>query len=243
MTVSDMHGEPVPAAAEKGAFAVDRRLPAAEQVYRVLRNEIITCRIAPNEAISENRLCGMFGVSRSPIRVAVTRLAEDGLIEIFPQRGTYVAPIKMRHVREAQFARSALEVALAEEAARHWDDQHSAEARQNLDRQMHHAETGDSWGFFLDNEAFHQIIARAARLEGVWTTVQSVKTIWDRIGHLANRVPAHTLDIIAQHTDIIDALDRRSSGDAASAMRIHLQSVDHAIARLQPLYATYFVEG
>ena len=108
---------------------------------------------------------------------------------------------------------------------------------------MRHAETGDSWGFFLDNEAFHQIIARAAMLEGVWTTVQSVKTIWDRIGHLANRVPAHTLAIIAEHKDIVDALDRRSPGDAGSAMRTHLQSVDHAIARLQPLYANYFVEG
>ena len=243
MTLVDSRTAPLTAGAEKGAFAVDRRLPAAEQVYRVLRNEIITCRIAPNEAISENRLCGMFGVSRSPVRVAVTRLAEDGLIEIFPQRGTYVAPIKLKQVREAQFARSALEVALAEEAARHWSAANSMEARANLGRQMQHAETGDSWGFFLDNESFHQIIARAARLEGVWTTVQSVKTIWDRIGHLANRVPAHTLQIIDEHGAIVDALDRRSSSEAAAAMKVHLKSVDHAIARLQPLYATYFVDG
>ena len=226
----------------KGAFAVDRRLPAAEQVYRVLRNEIITCRILPDEAISENRLCGMFGVSRSPVRVAVTRLAEDGLIEIFPQRGTYVAPIKLKQVREAQFARSALEVALAEEAARRWSDADSLEARQNLERQRHHAGASDGWGFFLDNEAFHQAIARAARLEGVWATVQSVKTIWDRIGHLANRVPAHTLDIIAEHEDIVAALDRRNPASAAAAMKTHLKSVDNAIARLQPLYSSYFVE-
>lgn len=243
VTLVDSRTAPLTASAEKGAFAVDRRLPAAEQVYRVLRNEIITCRIAPNEAISENRLCGMFGVSRSPVRVAVTRLAEDGLIEIFPQRGTYVAPIKLKQVREAQFARSALEVALAEEAARHWSAANSKEARENLERQMQHAESGDGWSFFLDNESFHQIIARAARLEGVWTTVQSVKTIWDRIGHLANRVPAHTLEIIAEHERIIEALDGRSPEGASTAMRIHLQSVDKAIARLQPLYTTYFVDG
>lgn len=226
----------------RGAFSVDRRLPAAEQVYRVLRNEIITCRILPNEAISENRLCGMFGVSRSPVRVAVTRLAEDGLIEIFPQRGTYVAPIKLKQVREAQFARSALEVALAEEAARLWSDADALEAHQNLQRQHHHADTGDGWGFFLDNEAFHQAIARAARLEGVWTTVQSVKTIWDRIGHLANRVPAHMLDIIAEHEAIVEALGRRSPKAAAVAMKTHLKSVDNAIALLRPLYDSYFVE-
>ena len=242
MTLAGIDAPLVPLAAQSGSFALDRRLPAAEQVYRLLRNEIITCRIAPNEAISENRICGMFGVSRSPVRVAVTRLAEDGLIEIFPQRGTYVAPIKMKQVREAQFARSALEVALAEEAAGQWREQNSLDIRQNLERQMHHAKAGDGWSFFLDNESFHQIIARAARMDGVWATVQSVKTIWDRIGHLANRVPAHTLEIIAEHEQIVHALDARNPAAAAAAMRTHLQSVDHAIARLQPLHASYFVD-
>jgi DNA-binding GntR family transcriptional regulator len=82
-------------------YSLDRRRPAAEQVYRRLREAIIACRLEPNEAISENRLCGMFKVSRSPVRTAITRLAEDGLIDIFPQRGTFVAPIKLQQVREA----------------------------------------------------------------------------------------------------------------------------------------------
>jgi GntR family transcriptional regulator, rspAB operon transcriptional repressor len=224
-------------------FAIDRRLPAAEQVYRLLRNEIITCRLAPYESISENRICRMFGVSRSPVRVAVTRLAEDGLIEIFPQRGTFVAPIKMQQVREAQFARSVLEVALAGEAARHWSAADSTEIHQNLERQMLHAQNGDGWNFFLDNELFHQIIARAARLHGVWTTVQSVKTIWDRIGHIANRVPAHTREVIAEHQDIVRALDNHDVAQASAAMLAHMKSVDHAIARLRPLHAHYFVEA
>lgn len=237
-----MEMEFAPVQVGPASFALDRRLPAAEQVYRLLRNEIITCRLAPYEAISENRICGMFGVSRSPVRVAVTRLAEDGLIEIYPQRGTFVAPIKLKQVREAQFARSALEVALAEEAARHWTPQFATEISQNLERQSHHAELGDSWSFFHDNESFHQIIARAAHLEGVWTTVQSVKTIWDRIGHIANRVPAHTLEIIAEHKNIVEALNRGDARDAGDSMKTHMKSVDHAIARLQPLHAHYFVE-
>jgi DNA-binding GntR family transcriptional regulator len=229
-------------ATSAGNFATDRRLPAAEQVYRMLRNEIITCRLAPYEAISENRICGMFGVSRSPVRIAVTRLAEDGLIEIFPQRGTFVAPIKMRQVREAQFARSALEVALAEEAARQWSERESEEIERNLKNQVIQARTGDNWNFFLENESFHQIIARAARLQGVWATVQSVKTIWDRIGHIANRVPAHTMEIIAEHEAIVRALNDRSPEAASAAMRAHMQSVDRAFARLQPHHASYFVE-
>lgn len=223
-------------------FALDRKLPAAEQVYRGLREAILTCRLEPNEAISENRLCGLFGVSRSPVRTAITRLAEDGLIDIFPQRGTFVAPIKLRQVREAQFARSALEVALAAEAAKHWRDADTKTLRANLEQQKRHARAGDGWSFYLDNERFHQVIAQAAKLEGVWSTVQSVKTLWDRIGHMANRVPAHMAEIVEEHRAIIEALDARDAKRAATAMRQHLKSVDHAIARLRPLHADYFVE-
>jgi DNA-binding GntR family transcriptional regulator len=224
------------------SFALDRKLPAAEQVYRGLREAILTCRLEPNEAISENRLCGLFGVSRSPVRTAITRLAEDGLIDIFPQRGTFVAPIKLRQVREAQFARSALEVALAAEAAKHWRDADTKTLKANLEQQKRHAKANDDWGFYLDNESFHQVIAQAARLEGVWSTVQSVKMLWDRIGHMANRVPDHMAEIIEEHRAIVDALDSREAKRAAAAMKLHLKSVDHAIARLRPLHGDYFVE-
>jgi DNA-binding GntR family transcriptional regulator len=225
------------------SFALDRKLPAAEQVYRGLREAILTCRLEPNEAISENRLCGLFGVSRSPVRTAITRLAEDGLIDIFPQRGTFVAPIKLRQVREAQFARSALEVALAAEAAKHWRDADTKALKANLEQQKRHAKSGDGRGFYLDNESFHQVIAQAAQLEGVWDTVQSVKMLWDRIGHMANRVPDHMAEIVEEHRALIDALDSRDAKRAAAAMKLHLKSVDHAIARLRPLHDDYFVEA
>ena len=221
---------------------LDRRLPAAEQVYTVLREEIITCRIVPNEAISENRICGMLGVSRSPVRIALTRLAEDGLIDIFPQRGTFVAPIKMRQVKESHFARVALEIALVEVAARRWTAEYGREALSNLDAQRRHAAGDEAWEFYLDNERFHQLIARAADLEGVWKTVQGVKMLWDRIGHLANRVSGHREEIVAEHEAIVTALDRNEEKAAVKAMTAHLSSVFNAIARLRPLHKDYFSE-
>jgi DNA-binding GntR family transcriptional regulator len=108
--------------------------------------------------------------------------------------------------------------------------------------QVQHANARRTWEFYLDNEAFHQLVARVAGLEGVWATVQSVKMLWDRIGHIANRVPAHTAEIIEEHRLIVQALERRDPKAAAAAMKRHLESVDHAIARLRPLHADYFVE-
>jgi DNA-binding FadR family transcriptional regulator len=67
--------------------------------------------------------------------------------------------------------------------------------------------------------------------------------LWDRIGHMANRVPAHMAEIIEEHRAIVDALDSRDAKRAATAMKLHLKSVDHAIARLKPEHADYFVDG
>ncbi len=236
--------QPVPAPRDgEPVRLLDRRLPAADQIYGHLREEIITCRLAPNEALSENRICGMFGVSRSPVRIALTRLAEDGLIDIFPQRGSFVAPIRMKQVEESQFARTALEIALVEVAAGKWTKANAAEAHANLAAQKHHAAEGDSWGFYLDNERFHQLVARAAGLEGVWKTVQGVKMLWDRVGHLANRVPGHREEIIAEHEAIVAALDARDQKAAVKAMKLHLRSVFNAIARLRPLHEDYFTDA
>jgi DNA-binding GntR family transcriptional regulator len=224
------------------ARLLDRKASTVDQIYAFLREEIITCRLPPNDSISENRVCGMFQVSRSPVRIALTRLAEDGLVDIFPQRGTFVAPIKMREVIESQFARTALEIALVEVAARKWTSAHGQEAAANLSDQRRHAKTGETWEFYLDNERFHQLVARAAELEGVWRTVQSVKMLWDRIGHLANRVAGHRLDIIAEHEAIVEALNANDPRAAVKAMKVHLRSVFNAIARLRPLHEDYFTD-
>jgi len=226
-----------------GAVALDRRLPAADQVYKALKQSIIACRIPPNAPVSENRLCGLFGVSRSPVRTALTRLAEDGLIEIFPQRGSYVAPIKLAQVRESQFARAALELALLEQAAANWTKAASRSARAEISVQKRHAAARDAWAFYLDNERFHAAFAERAGLAGVWATVQGVKTLLDRIGHLANPVPGHMARIIVEHVAILDHLDASDTARAVEAMRAHINSVEATIARLRPQFPGYFVEG
>ena len=243
MRATKLQTAPNPRGQGLAAVVLDRHLPAVEQVYATLKQAIISCRILPNEPVSENRLCSLFGVSRSPVRIALTRLAEDGLIEIFPQRGSFVAPIKLAQVREGQFARAALEVALLEQAVANWTREASRQARAEIAIQKRHAGVGDTWEFYLDNERFHAAFAHRAGLAGVWTTVQSVKTLLDRIGHLANPVPGHMQRIVAEHTVILDHLDAGDTLKATEAMRSHINSVDRTIERLRPLFPDFFVDS
>jgi GntR family transcriptional regulator, rspAB operon transcriptional repressor len=227
---------------DDGEFALDRRLPAADQVYAALREAIIACRILPNEAISENRVCGMFGVSRSPVRIALTRLGEEGLIDIFPQRGTFVAPIKLQRVREGHFARVALELAILQKAADNWSSSASRAARKIVAEQERQARMSAAYGFHKADEAFHRLFATMADLDGVWRIAMNAKTHLDRVRHLANPVQGHMKKVIAEHRAVLDALDARNAADAIEAMRRHLDSLNETIARLRPLHASYFVE-
>ncbi len=64
----------------------DRRRQVSDQVYEALKKAIVSLRLPPRASISENRICRQVGVSRTPVRSAITRLVEDGLIEVFRKR-------------------------------------------------------------------------------------------------------------------------------------------------------------
>jgi DNA-binding GntR family transcriptional regulator len=221
---------------------VDRKLPAADQIYQGLREAIISGNFRPNEAISENRVCGMFNVSRSPVRIALTRLAEDKLIDIFPQRGSFVSPIILQKVQEGHFARVALELAVLLEASKHWTEKASSEAKKVIKLQQQFAKSGDLWSFHTADELFHRNFADAAKLEGIWSTILSVKTHLDRVRHLANPVKGHMEKVINEHRTVVQHLDNGNAEAAVEAMRQHLDSLHTTIARLKALHSADFLE-
>ncbi len=162
------------------------------------------CR--PGTSISENRICRQIGVSRTPVRAAIIRLVEDGLIEVFPQKGSFVAPIKLSAVRSNHFIRKALELAVLRRAGASWSPDRAAKARQILSRQERALEEGDLESFHELDEDFHRSFCTAAGLEGVWSTIEIAKARVDRVHRLAagqGRLPL----VVVEHRAIVDALD------------------------------------
>src|ERR1700733_5961272 len=96
---------------------IDKRPPLAPQVYEAVRAAIVCMDCKPGEAISELAIARSFGVSRSPVREALRRLADEQLVDIFPQSGSFVAPVRLDAVMEGQFIREALELATVRRAA------------------------------------------------------------------------------------------------------------------------------
>jgi GntR family transcriptional regulator, rspAB operon transcriptional repressor len=220
---------------------LDPRRQVSVQVYEALKKAIVSLQLPPGSSISENRICRHIGVSRTPVREAIIRLVEDELIEVFPQKGSFVAPIKLSAVRVNHFSRKALELAVLRRAAERWGPAYGSKARFIVDRQGAALGAGDMDEFHALDEAFHRAFCVAADLEGVWTTIQIIKARVDRVHRLAavrGRLPM----VIAEHNAILDSLDSSDAEGALERLEYHLERAPTMLETMIGTHERYFVD-
>lgn len=207
------------------AFAKrSNREPVSGQAYSEIKRRILDLTFRPGELLSETRLANDFGLSRTPVREALKRLETDGLVDVLPQQGTFVSPIRRELVRDAQFARSALECALVEDAARLRSDEDVRQLLFNLEGQERAAAAADFALLYRLDEEMHARLAAAAGRPAIWDLVADIKIHMDRVRKLTLK-PDHAPRLIAQHRAIVDAVVARDPKAAASAMADHLAFV------------------
>jgi GntR family transcriptional regulator, rspAB operon transcriptional repressor len=220
---------------------LDPRRQVSAQVYEALKKAIVSLQLPPGSSISENRICRHIGVSRTPVREAIIRLVEDELIEVFPQQGSFVAPIKLSAVRENHFSRKALELAVLRRAAELWRAAHGVKARYIVERQAAALGAEDTDDFHALDEAFHRSFCVAAGLEGVWSTIHIIKARVDRVHRLAavqGRLPI----VITEHIAILDALDAGDAAKALERLEYHLDQAPTMLEMLIGKHEKYFVD-
>jgi DNA-binding GntR family transcriptional regulator len=198
---------------------VDRRRPIVPQIHDAIRDAIISVAILPGQAISESEMAGNFGVSRTPIREALIRLADDGLIDIYPQAGTFVSRIDLAAVREAQFVRETLETAVAIQAAS--TSAGVAAFALILERQERAIHDGDFGEFFASDEDLHRTVFELAGHGATWRLVQAAKSHLDRVRQLERPAEATLLEMLRQHRSIAAAIVAGDADAAAEVVREH----------------------
>jgi GntR family transcriptional regulator, rspAB operon transcriptional repressor len=219
----------------------DRRRQVSDQVYEALKKAIVSLRLPPRASISENRICRQIGVSRTPVRSAIVRLVEDGLIEVFAQKGSFVAPIKLSAVRDNHFIRKSLELSVLRRAADAWSPERAAKSRQIVARQSAALKAQDFEEFHQLDEAFHRSFCEAADMEGVWGTIQIAKARVDRVHRMAavqGRLPL----VIREHRAILDALDAGDRKGAEASLDYHLERAPSIMETLIGSHGEYFVD-
>jgi GntR family transcriptional regulator, rspAB operon transcriptional repressor len=199
-------------------------LPTTRAIYAALRREIVMLALMPGKKLSENELALRFGTSRGPVREALIRLGEDGLIDVLPQRGSFVGRLSLPAIERARFVREALEIAVVRRAAA---ENLPAGARRRLEAALAaQAEAGIDAERFIDlDDAFHAGFAEAIGLGSVWSIVEREKVQFDRIRFLSLPAATPISVLLAQHRAILAAVLGRDPAAAEDAMRDHMAEV------------------
>ena len=193
--------------------------------------------------LSEQGIAQQLRTSRTPVREAFIKLSEIGLVEIVPQRGTFVVKISMDDVANAQFVREAIEVAIVRRACEVATDADLAEIRRVIDQQKEALGRDDHTGFLALDEAFHQALAAVARCTAARQSIEAVDAQLDRVRFLSLPLFAHMPIIIAAHEKIIAAVEARSIELAEKAMREHLSVLPFYLPEVASKYSDLFTGG
>lgn len=203
-----------------------------QRVYQTLRQAILSLDYRPGEILRKPDICEALGVSRSPVADAVARLQGEGLVDVVPQAGTFVARFSMHEIREGAFLREAIEVAAIERVASRITDDQLQLLRRNLTVQSALVADGDIPGFYAMDAAMHEILLS---FTGFPRLAQVAETAWlhvNRARQLILPVPGRVQATLAEHQAILAALEARSPVAAREAIQTHLRQL---ITYLEPL--------
>jgi DNA-binding GntR family transcriptional regulator len=210
------------------------------RLYERLRNDILSGRLRPGEVLSESRLAEQHGISRTPVREVVQRLAKESLLAIVPQVGTFVAPIKLSAVTSSQFIREALECRAVRFATERATRPQVEALRQQILRQNEAIARGDHVDFFQLDERMHALILDIAGHAHAWDLIASVKAQLDRVRYLSLEDSRWLKMIFRQHREIVGAIRDHDPQGAEQAMQAHLRTVFDAVERIAREHAEFF---
>lgn len=213
-----------PTAAYLGNATLNRSAPLRDQIYVLVRRAIVTGKLKPGAPVNEIEIAASLGVSRTPVREAVKKVSDEGLIDVLAQAGTFVADISRKEVEEAYIIRSALEAESLKRALPLITEAHlhalgdiiraheTALVRQRYDEAIQR------------DDDFHRTIAQVSELPMLWKVVDTYKAQMDRCRLLSLPKPGYGSETIAQHRAIVAALATGELRPSLQALRRHLET-------------------
>ncbi|KAA0680646.1 GntR family transcriptional regulator [Roseomonas genomospecies 6] len=200
-------------------------------IHKELRKRIISLSLQPGSMIYENAVADEFGVSRTPVRQAFSRLANEGLLSILPQRGAQVSRLSAAKVREAQFIREALEVSAFGEVARIWNRtaDHSAaqtKALSLIEQQRQVVQEKDYVGFTELDVAFHDTVIGVLGNVMLLEMLRDVRMHLTRVRFLELKEAHHEDDAIADHVKLMKSIMANDVAGTQSLLLTHLKMIE-----------------
>ncbi len=194
----------------------------ADNVREALEQMIVTGEFADGERLDENRLAERFHVSRTPLREAFQMLAASGLVELLPRRGAFVRHPAFHEMVEMFEVMAELEAVCGRLAARRVTPEVLAQVRATVIACEAAVEAGDSDGYYRENEHFHQLIYAASGNDFLAQESQRLHKRLQPFRRMQLRVRGRMLQSLAEHRQILTALEEADSATAEAVLRDHV---------------------
>lgn len=206
---------------------------------RVIRDKIISLELEPGAVISDRELASWMNLSRTPVREALLDLAKVKIVEIYPQRGSVVAPIDYNLVEEAQFVRSVLEVAVVQLACERATQEQLEQLKESVALQEFYYQHGSSDRLLEMDDEFHRLLFQIAGRMQAYEMMQSITVHFDRVRSLAvTAVKEHLW--MSDHRNICEAVAAHDQEAARQLMEKHLNRYKVDETALREQYPQYF---
>jgi len=223
--------------------SLDRTRQVAPQVVEHLRARILSLELAPGTPLSRVDLQNQFGTSQTPVRDALMRLEEEGLVTVFPQYTTIVSRIDLNIARQMHFMRRSVEQEAVYGLTR---QPNTADVAQRLLRTNAELESlifsQDDSSFLSVDRSFHAIIYEEAGLQHVWNIILRHSGHIDRLRRL-NLPNLGKQRIVDNHRAIIEGMMSGHARRAEEAVKTHLSGTLAMVDRIAELHPDFVEAG
>jgi DNA-binding GntR family transcriptional regulator len=198
-----------------------------EKAYHAIKSNILKSEFLPGSRLQEEYLVNLFGISKTPIKMALSKLEQEGLVSVVHRRGTFVVDLTTEKIREIYSLREVLEGLAARLAAKNLSKSEIHELRNIVEK----IECGNNENemdlkqYIEQDERFHVIILEASNHQMLQ---QSIANIFD-LSHMfklkSATLPGRQKESSEEHKKILAALEKRDSQKAEAVMRAHIQKI------------------
>ncbi len=218
-----------------------RKNSVQNEVYKILREGIISLRLEPGTVMSTQEMADNLNVSRTPVREAFIRLHEEGLVKIVPQKETIVSRIDMERVLQERFIRESLELAVIDPFLDNCSPGALEEIKRTVMEQKKCRDEFRCADFISMDDQMHRIFFVEADKKLAWDTLKGVSGHDFRYRVLAVQKREIIDSVIAQHERIIALIEEGKKEEVRSELIHHLQKIRIEKKELQDLYPDYFL--
>lgn len=195
---------------------------ARDYTLRVLKYNIATMKMAPGSKINDQEIAAELGISRTPVREALMELAKYNLVEMYPQKGSVVAPVSLKMIQEATTTREVLECAAVQRCCHMEDTSVFDGLRENVELTRFYLSRGLKTKIYERDLEYHKILFSLSGMSMVHGFLRNLEIHYRRIVGLSFKDDSERR-MLEDHQEILDAILAHDEAGAVSAMKKHLR--------------------